>query len=112
MSKELFLSWFNQSKIFAIILLSSFIASGCATTLSPSATRIIEADAKMVEGCTYVGDVHGSSGWGNIAASTGIQNAKNEAVEKAAALGTTHILWNNISGGYSPYVSGRAYICK
>jgi hypothetical protein len=112
MGKEPFLCWFNQSKVFAIILLSGFIASGCATTLSPSATRILDADAKMVEGCTYVGDVHGSSGWGNLAASTGIQNAKNEAVEKAAALGATHILWTNISGGYSPYVSGRAYICK
>ena len=112
MGKELFLFWFNQSKVFAIILLSSFIASGCATTLSSSAKRILDADAKMVEGCTYVGDVHGSSGWGNLAASTGIQNAKNKAVERAAALGATHILWIDISGGYSPYVSGRAYKCK
>jgi hypothetical protein len=37
-----------------------------------------------VSGEAYVGDVHGSSGWGNIAASTGIQNAKNEAVEMFA----------------------------
>lgn len=112
MDKELFLFWHNQLKVFAMILLSIFITPGCATTLSPSATKILDADAKMVDGCTYVGDVHGSSGWGNLAASTGIQNAKNEAVEKAAALGATHILWTNISGGYSPYVSGCAYRCK
>ena len=112
MGKELFHSWFNQMKVFAIILLPCFIASGCATTLSPSATGLLDADAKMVESCKYVGVVHGSSGWGNLAASTGIQNAKNEAAEKAVALGATHILWTNISGGYSPYVSGRAYMCK
>ena len=112
MGKELFRSWSNQLKVFAIILLTSLIPSGCATTLSSSATRILDADAKMVDGCTYVGDVHGSSGWGNLAASTGIQNAKNEAAEKAAALGATHILWTNVSGGYSPYVSRRAYMCK
>jgi hypothetical protein len=112
MGKELLLNWSNYLKVFSLILLTSIIASGCATTLSHPAIKIQEADAKMVEGCTYVGDVHGSSGWGNLAASTGIQNAKNEAIEKAAALGATHIVWTNISGGYSPFVSGRAYICK
>jgi len=112
MGEELFRSWPNLMKVFAIIMLSSLIAYGCATTLSTSATRILDADTKMIDGCTYVGDVHGSSGWGNLAASTGIQNAKNEGTEKAAALGATHILWTNVSGGYSPYVSGRAYRCK
>jgi len=112
MGNELYRSWPNLLKVFAIIMLTSLIACGCATTLSPSATRIVDADAKMVDACTYVGDVHGSSGRGNLAASAGIQNAKNEATEKAAALGATHILWTNVSGGYSPYVSGRAYRCK
>ena len=66
----------------------------------------------MVEGCTYIGNVHGSSGWNDFLPSTGMKNAKNEAIENAAALGATHILWSNISGGYSPYVSAQAYICK
>ena len=67
MGKELFRSWFNQPKVLTTILLFSFIASGCATTLSPSASRILSADDKMVMGCTYVGDVHGFSGWGGLA---------------------------------------------
>lgn len=112
MGKELFRSWFNQPKVLTTILLFSFIASGCATTLSPSASRILSADDKMLVGCTYVGDVHGFSGWGGLATPTGIQNAKNEATEKAAALGATHIVWTNISGGMGPTVNGRAYICK
>ncbi len=112
MNKKLILYWFNISKISFMILFSGFIASGCATSLSPSAARIMDADDKIVQGCTYVGEVNGTSGWGNLAASVGIQNAKNEARENAVALGATHVLWTNISGGYSPYVSGRAYRCK
>jgi hypothetical protein len=65
----------------------------------------------MVTSCKYVGEVQGSSGWGNLAASAGMENAKNEARENAAKLGATHIVWGNIAGGYSPYVSGKAYKC-
>jgi hypothetical protein len=85
---------------------------GCATGLSAAGAKIRDADPETIEGCRYLGEVHGSSGWGNLAASTGIQNAKNEAIESAVAMGATHILWTNIAGGYSPYVSGRAYTCK
>lgn len=88
------------------------LLSGCATGLSAAGGKVKEAEPKTVEGCRYLGEVHGSSGWGNLAASTGIQNAKNEAIESAAALGATHVLWTNIAGGFSPYVSGRAYVCK
>lgn len=65
----------------------------------------------MVSSCKYLGEVQGSSGWGNLAASAGMENAKTEARENAARLGATHILWNAIAGGYAPYVSGKAYKC-
>lgn len=93
--------------VVAILMLT-----GCATTLSQSAARLIDADMKMTENCKFIGDVHGSSGWGNLAASTGIENAKNEAREKAATMGATYIVWTGMAGGYSPYVSGKAYLCK
>jgi hypothetical protein len=70
-----------------------------------------EADSQMIAGCKYLGDVQGSSGWGNLAASAGMENAKNEARDSAAKLGATHVVWNNITGGYSPYVSAKAYKC-
>lgn len=88
------------------------ILIGCATTLSKSAAEVKDADMKMVETCQFLGDVHGSSGWGNLAASTGMQNAKNEAREKAASMEASHIVWTGIAGGYSPYISGKAYLCK
>ncbi|ASP48213.1 hypothetical protein B5D82_10860 [Cognaticolwellia beringensis] len=66
----------------------------------------------MIMGCVFLGDVHGSSGWGGLASSQGMQNSKNEALEKASDLGATHIVWSNISGGYSPSAFGKAYKCK
>ena len=96
----------------SIVLCIYMSVVGCATGLSTAGAKIQDADPKIIEGCRYLGEVHGSSGWGNLAASTGIQNAKNEAIESAAALGATHIIWTNIAGGYSPNVSGRAYTFK
>ncbi len=92
------------------LLIVSLSLYGCAAERQGVSIR--EADEAMVEGCEYLGDVDGTSGWGNIAASTGIENAKKEAMQKAAALGATHVVWRQVSGGYSPYVSGRAYRCK
>ncbi|MGH8121437.1 MAG: DUF4156 domain-containing protein [Rudaea sp.] len=86
-------------------------SSGCATAPSAAAARVQEADTQMVASCKYLGEVQGSSGWGNLAASAGMENAKNEARDSAAKLGATHVVWNNITGGYSPYVSGKAYKC-
>lgn len=92
--------------------LIAFLFTGCATTLSTSAQRVKTSDPSEVSGCKLVADVHGSSGWGNLAASTGMQNAKNEALEQAASAGATHIVWTNVAGGYSPFATGNAYRCN
>ena len=89
-----------------------FFFSGCATTPSTPAQRVKISDPAGVSGCKMVADVHGSSGWGNLAASTGMQNAKNEALEQAASAGATHIVWTNVAGGYSPFATGKAYRCN
>jgi D-serine dehydratase len=70
-----------------------------------------EADSNMVAGCSYLGEVSGTSGWGGLAASTGIENAKNQALEQAARKRATHVVWNTLAGGMSPSVSGKAYRC-
>lgn len=95
----------------AYVLAGFLLFAGCATSRSIGASRIREADIATVSGCKYLGEVHGSSGWGNLAASVGMENAKNEAIERASELGGTHIVWNQIAGGYSPFVSGKAYYC-
>jgi hypothetical protein len=91
---------------FALLMLSA-----CSTTPTTTAAGVIEADAQMVSGCKYLGEVHARSGWGNLAATTGITRAQNAVREKAAERGATHVVWGDISGGYVPNVSGHAYRC-
>ena len=100
------------SAFFLTIFFGTSILSGCATTPSPRALSIQDADYRTVETCQFIGDVHGSSGWGNLMASIGIQNAKNEAREQAVIMEATHIVWVQVVGGYCPYVAGKAYRCK
>jgi len=97
--------------MWAGVVATTGVFSGCAVAPSAAAARVQEADAQMVVSCKYVGEVQGSSGWGNLAASAGMENAKSEARENAAKLGATHVVWNSITGGYSPYVSAKAYRC-
>ena len=94
------------------ILFFLFLLISCATKLSEQAAMIKDIDIMKTNDCTYVGDVDGTSGLGELSASTGISNAKNEAREKAAKLGATHIAWKVVNGGYSPFVSGQAYQCN
>jgi hypothetical protein len=109
--KELMNSQRRKLCCTAAILLA-LSGSGCATALSPAAARIQPADQSSVAGCTFLGDVSGSSDWGNLAATQGMQNARNEGLEQAAAMEATHVVWINIAGGYSPYANGKAYKCR
>lgn len=101
-----------RTKSVILIGAVAILTSSCATTPSVRASTIFDADNQMVANCKFIGSVSGTSGWGNIAASTGISNSKNEAREQAAKLNATHIVWLSIAGGYSPAVSGNAYLCK
>lgn len=93
------------------IAIAALAVSGCATRQSQQAAEVLTADERMVDGCQLLGEVDGSSGWGGVAASKGMNNARNEAREKAARLGATHVVWMNMAGGYTPYAVGRAYRC-
>ena len=99
-------------KLQIILVGLCILISSCATTLTKSAQQIAPADEKSVASCKIVGDVQGSSGWGNAAASVGMQNATNETLERAAELGATHIVWVNVTGAYVSTAHGRAYRCN
>src|SRR5215813_3016293 len=88
------------------------LVAGCATILSAKATKIADTDEASIAGCEFVGQVQGFSGWGNLATSTGVEKARNEARVNAAKLGATDIVWRSVPVGYSPYVSGTAYVCE
>lgn len=103
--------WIDVFRLQLIGLLLVSSLSGCAVAPSTSAQRVKIADASEVTECKFVTDIHGSSGWGNLAASTGMQNAKNEALEQAASSGGTHVVWTSVVGGYGPFATGKAYRC-
>ena len=100
---------FNRLLISVVVL--GFIG-GCSSTASLSAIKIKHAEQKTVQNCDYLGSVQGSSGVGGLAASQGMENAKIEATENAAKIGATHIVWQNISGGFTPSAFGKAYKCQ
>lgn len=97
-----------------IIYLAGISVLGCASTLSDRASQVRWVDApQQVAGCDSVGMVEGSSaqsGPANI--STGRNNARNEALERAAAKGATHVQWVENNEGWSGiHVRAEAFDC-
>jgi hypothetical protein len=88
------------------------LVMGCAVAPSRQARQVQDADQAMVAGCRYLSDVSGWSGWGGLASSAGMANAQNDAREKAASLGASHIVWNSVAAGFTPTASGKAYRCN
>ena len=96
----------------AFVLITLAVA-GCSTSLSARGSMIRDASDASVAPCKFVGRVQGSSGWGGAAASeTGKHNAMNDAREKAADLGATHVVWRSArADGGGGMADGEAYRC-
>ncbi len=87
---------------------------GCATTPTPGAVAIKDADQKMVENCQFVGDVMGTSPLGIVFGGLSTANAREIAQGDAAARGATHMVWAAVmppSLGSGAVASGKAYRC-
>jgi len=96
----------------AVLLFAGLVSPGCATTDSEAAAMVREADEKTVAGCTFVGNVAGTSAIDGATSSQGVRNAKLEATGKAAKIGATHVVWSSVEGTLEgSSVSGRAYRC-
>ena len=103
---------------FAVALLSSFI--GC---IPPSQVypKVIAADAQILSKCKYLGEITGEAGKyipsltrSEVASNEiQIQNAKVRALQEAADLGATHVVWSGeTEQGYDAKIKARAYKCK
>ena len=96
----------------ALFAIGLFVA-GCATALTQQGSMIKLASAEEVKGFKYLGVVEGTSSQTGIAKESGYRNALNEAMNKAAALGATHlVLDQNSQSRYwtmSEIVRGEAY---
>ena len=99
----------------SILVAFLFVAcGGCATTLSDRASRVRWADSpQQIAGCESLGMVEGSStqtGAANI--STGRNNARNEALERAASRGATHVHWLENNEGFTGiHITAEAFNC-
>jgi hypothetical protein len=97
----------------AAALAVALLVVGCATTRSPQAAALVEADEAMVAGCELVGTFNGTSGWGGSGATAvGANNAKNAVYKRAAAAGATHVVFTELTGGMFTKATGRGYRCE
>ncbi len=88
---------------------------GCALEPSQRAQRILSAYPEMVTNCVLVGGVTGNAPI--LAIPVGEQYARYQAMDEAAGLGATHIVWTDTTAGivpldkFAPSAQGRAYYC-
>jgi|GEM_PF-5563196 len=85
--------------------------NGCVYYPSDAATKIIETSEREVANCKLLGQVYGDSAY-LLFTSVGVQVAKDQAKEKAASLGATHVYWLEQNLRVKPYVVARAYRCS
>lgn len=97
----------------SFVVAATLMLGACSTAPTERAAQVKDADAKMVEACTYVGDVEGTSIWGGPGGhGAAMNNSKNEARDQAAKLGATHVVWSPMSQSTLTAISGRAYRCQ
>jgi len=101
----------NAATCYLFVLF--LVMSGCAS-LSPSAAKIKETGKENVSGRNYLGEVTGTSKVGSESAvlyHTGKDNAKKDALEKAAQLGGTHIVWRPLIDARPVVAICDVYLC-
>lgn len=100
-----------KTSLLSVLAAASVVA--CANSTSPAGLgKVLPATAEQVASCRYIDDLVGTSGWYGVFASKGIDAARQEVLEKAAAAGATHIVWlaPSVTFGSSSAVA-KAYRC-
>ncbi len=103
-------------KNFLVLGLLAISLSGCATALTHEATRITQVndnERSQVKDCKTMGEVVGNSSYGGLFMQEAGKNyAKNQAMNDAANMGATHIVWTLAQGGFfGGKALGVAYKC-
>jgi len=103
-------------KKFILLGLLALSFSGCATSLTHEASRITQVndgERSQVKECKTMGEVTGNSSYGGLFMQEAGKNyAKNQAMNDAANMGATHIVWTLAEGGFfGGKAIGVAYKC-
>ena len=113
-------STFRLSSLMILIGMAFSASPGCAPTMAKPGAKIMMVDAKMVQDCKFLGDVNSCDQeedpplWVPNGESNGfeVENARYKALQEAAALGATHILWTGIRKGDRICAGARVYKCE
>lgn len=100
------------SRCVRFVSVSLLVLLSACTTVPTHSFNVKDADARMVEGCQYLGHYVGNSGWGGAASGLGQRNAQDSVREKAAAAGATDVVWGDVHSGWGSSANGDAYRCR
>ena len=102
-----------MTSIHAVVLVAAMMA-GCASSPSPSASKILDGDPSIVNReCKLLGTVTGRSIFGGSEAGR-TEGAMQDARTKAAAMGATHVVFLTVDNGgmlNTGQATARAYRC-
>lgn len=103
-------SWCRQAVLGCGLAAGALSLAGCAT---PVETSIIDARASDVAGCEELGSVSGSNAvFVGLSASVGRTHAQNAALNQAAHLRATHVVWRERGTSLTNEWVGTAYACR
>lgn len=100
------------SSVIALLLTMS--ACGTSPPLAPSVSRKMPKPATLdtVKGCDYLDDVVVTSSRYGIFAAAAVDDTRSGVLDKAAALGATHLVWDAPQLTHGSTTSrGKAYRC-
>lgn len=98
-------------RVAAIAIGAAVLTCSC-TSLSTEGRKVrVTANPDVVRGCTFVGNVSGSSGWGNAAAAAGEESVQNQMQNETARLGGNVLFLVSSRAGFTARGVGEAYAC-
>lgn len=103
-------------KTYKIIFVATFLFASASISAEGywRDFNIQEATKQDINDCKLAGEVTGHASYGKTTKTLWKEKAMHEALQQAAELNATHIVWDDKSTGYGEgrFVSGEAYICN
>lgn len=92
----------------------SLVLTGCALSPSKESLRVQEVTDEYIQSrgdCVFLTTKIRNSGWGGMMANIGLENAQIAVKGDAGEIGGTHIVWIDLSTGFSPSATAKIYKC-
>jgi len=100
---------FTKTLPWLMLTGASVLLLGCVVNPTNRASMVQVTMKDHVTHCQFLGGVYGEADVPYLAA--GQELAKNKALDAAAFLNATHLVWTQYESGWRPYAAGRAYKC-